>query len=131
VSVDDGAPTEVSAGRALTLDTQAHSLVFSCRKLSKEYSVCDESRMTIAAGVLAEPIDVRLHIRDAILRVDGDPKRRYDIPDNINVHVIVGGDTVIPMTSGAVWITVVERGETDRSQRVQVFAGRPVSLSFL
>jgi hypothetical protein len=44
---------------------------------------------------------------------------------------MIGEDTVVPLTqAAAVSITVVERGEPDRTQSVQLHAGRRVSVSF-
>jgi serine/threonine-protein kinase len=132
LSIDDAPAADVEEGRRITLDGQPHTLVFSCRKDLENQPVCDApQRQNVPAGAAADAVDVRLHIKDAMLRVDGDPKKSYGIKEYPTVRVLVGEDTTIPLSqAAALAVTVVER-ETDRTQSVRLHAGRKVTASFL
>jgi serine/threonine protein kinase len=133
VSVDDAPPVDAAEGKPVTVDSLSHTLVFSCRKDLENNPVCDAPyRQSVPAGTGADPIDVRLHIKDAIVHVEGDPRKTYGIKEYPAIRVIVGEDTTVPLSqAAALWINVIERGEKDRTQPVQLHAGRRAAVSFL
>ena len=131
VAVDGEEPLPVEEGKTVTLDTRAHTLQFTCQKDTDGSSVCEPKQRTIEAGDKAERVDVRLTIKSALLRVDGDPKRTYGIREYPGLRVVVGDVTVVPLSESALMVVHVVERETDNTQGATLRAGRQSSVSFL
>jgi serine/threonine protein kinase len=131
VEVDGQNLGEVTPGRSLSLDSSVHTLRFTCPKNVDGSLICDPLERTVEAGTRAEHLDVRLTIKPAILRVEGDPKRTYGIHEHPELRVISGEDTVVPLSDSASTVVHVIERETGRPITQELHAGKRVDVSFL
>jgi hypothetical protein len=121
LSVDGERPTDVTTGQTLTLDAKAHALTFACE-------VCLPQRVSVAAGDRDDTLRVSLPVKPAILIVQGDVDKTYQIVEEPQLVIRAGANT-IALKSMYQPITV-RQIETDALRPVRIQAGRGVTVAF-
>jgi eukaryotic-like serine/threonine-protein kinase len=124
----DGQPTrDVSTGDRVTLDGKAHALTFSCPRRGGD-DPCQVVRLAVGAGDKDDTLVVSVPVKPAILVVDGDMAKTYQVAQHPDFKVSAGTNTV-PLKSAYEPVTVNEM-ETGTSVSVRLEAGRTVHASF-
>lgn len=122
----DGTPgTEPTTGGVFTLDEKAHVLGFTCRD-----DVCEPKTISIVPGDKDESISIELRILPAKLVVEGDPSHSYGIEEMGHITLGSGVATEIAMKGGAETITVYDRSNPAKKQKVKLRAGKETTISF-
>jgi hypothetical protein len=122
LSVDGEAQRAVSTGWTLPLDTKAHLLTFSC-------DVCATPvQRAIAPGERDDTLTVTVPIKPAMLNVQGDVKKTYQIVEDPQLSIRAGANS-IPLASQFRSFTV-RQVETDVRERVRVEAGQTTAVLF-
>jgi eukaryotic-like serine/threonine-protein kinase len=121
VSVDDGPPRHVSTGDALSLDGKAHALAFTCE-------VCTVVHRDVAAGDKDDTMKMVVPIKPAMLFIEGDVDKTYQILQHPEVTVRAGTN-VVSLGSAFERVTV-EQIETKASVPVRLEAGNSVRAAF-
>ncbi|HSY25703.1 MAG TPA: protein kinase [Polyangiaceae bacterium] len=118
----DGQPARsVSTGDALSLDGNAHALIFSC-------PVCAPVEVPIAAGDKNDRLVVSVPIKPATLVVEGNAAKTYQIAQHPELTVRAGTNT-IALKSAFEHVTVKEI-ESGTVVSVRLEAGKSVRVSF-
>jgi tRNA A-37 threonylcarbamoyl transferase component Bud32 len=118
----DGQPARaVSSGDALTLDGNAHELVFSC-------PVCAPVDVSVAAGEKDDRLVVSVPIKPATLVVVGNAAKTYQIAQHPELSVRAGTNT-LTLKSAFEHVTVKEI-ESGTVVSVRLEAGKSVRVSF-
>jgi tRNA A-37 threonylcarbamoyl transferase component Bud32 len=118
----DGQPARsVSTGDALSLDGNAHALIFSC-------PVCVAVEVPVAAGEKNDRLVVSVPIKPATLVVEGNAAKTYQIAQHPELTVRAGTNT-IALKSAFEHVTVKEI-ESGTVVSVRLEAGKSVRVSF-
>ena len=131
VSIDDGSPILVNEGDRVSLDSRGHTLVFTCQTGADGKSPCDPLRKTIDPGERTEAVPAKLTIHPAVLRIEGDPNDTYGVVEYPSVKGRVGDDITLPLSDSAAPLVRVVDQVTGKSVRVQLYAGKSATASFL
>jgi eukaryotic-like serine/threonine-protein kinase len=118
VQIDQGEPIPVDPAAPLVLDSRAHSLLFSC---VSDY--CDKAATSVEPGTAAAPLTVKLTIKPSRLVVHGDPQHHFFLNGD-PAHPLRIGENEVPMTQSAVRVVRVTEVETERSESVELRAGK-------
>lgn len=122
----DGVPApDPDPTKSFTLDERAHSLAFTCAE-----DLCAPKTIVIAAGEKSEALTVELSIPPAKLVVEGEPSHPYGIDEMVNVTLVAGQETDIPMSGKNRSVTVFDRLDTSKRHVVKLWAGKRASVSF-
>ena len=129
MSVDDDSPVEVERGHAVTLDTGAHQLRFTCREFDQR-PVCDPLTLNIAAGEGNQTVAVKVNVKPATLTIEGDPSKSYRIEEYPKMHIVAGEKYQLPLTDGATRLVHVYEVESGAQVTVTIKAWRPEVAHF-
>jgi serine/threonine protein kinase len=121
VSVDGKPERPVSTGDAVTLDSEAHLLTFSC-------PVCTPIERSIAAGERSETLHVDVPIKAATLLVEGSAVDHYQIVQHPELRVEVGKNPI--RLKSAYELVTIEQMETGVQRQLRLEAGRAITVSF-
>jgi serine/threonine-protein kinase len=121
VSVDGLPGRLVDTGDALTLGTRSHVLAFSC-------SVCTPVQTTVDPGERDTTLVVSVPIEPAILIIDGDVSRTYQLVEHPEV-VVRAGTNAVALRSVYEPVTV-KQIETGDSVSVRLEAAKTMRASF-
>ncbi|HXX66227.1 MAG TPA: protein kinase [Polyangiaceae bacterium] len=121
VSVDRQPPRSVSTGDTLTLDSRAHALTFSC-------SVCVATQVAVSASEHDDTLVVSVPVKPAILVIEGEVDRTYQVVEHPEV-VARAGTTTIPLKSAFEHVTI-KQIETGASVSLRLEAGKSVRAQF-
>jgi serine/threonine protein kinase len=127
----DGDPTpalDLSKTTTLTLDSNLHTLKFTCK-----LDICFPTQRIIEPGERAPArLDVRLQIKPATLLIHGDPLKEYTLADDSSVKLVAGAAAnSIAMTDSGQRPTSVVEVVTNRKISVVLLAGQQKEVSFL
>lgn len=122
VSVDKQPPRSVSTGDTLTLDSRAHTLAFSC-------SVCATTQIAVSASERDDTLVVSVPVKPAILVIEGEVDRTYEVAEHPEV-VVRAGTTTIALKSAFEHVTI-KQIETGATVSVRLEAGKSVRAQFL
>jgi hypothetical protein len=105
VSIDGQPGREVSTGDTLTLSARGHSLAFTC-------PVCTSVQVGVEAAERDTTLVVSVPVKPAVLVVDGDVSRTYQIVEHPEVAIRAGTNSV-PVRSAYEHVTIkqVETGD--------------------
>ena len=117
LSIDGQPPIGVSTGDALTLDTRAHSLSFTC-------PVCTAVEVALAAGDRDGTLVASVPVKPATLVVDGDADGTYQILEHPELSVRVGTN-MVPLRSAFERVTV-RRIDTGDAVAIRLEAAKTV-----
>ncbi len=121
VSVDGKAGRPVSTGDAITLDSEAHVLTFSC-------PVCTPVDRSVGAGDKSETLRIDVPIKPATLLVEGSAADHYQIVQHPELHVDVGKNPI--RLKSAYELVTVEQIETGAERQLRLEAGQAVAATF-
>jgi hypothetical protein len=121
VAIDGQPERGVSTGDALTLGPKGHSLVFSC-------PVCTPVQVGVEAAEHDSTLVVTIPVKPAILVVDGDVSRTYQIVEHPEIAVHAGTNT-IPLRSAYEPVTVAQI-ESGTSVSVRLEAAKTMHAAF-
>jgi hypothetical protein len=121
VSVDGSGALAVSTGDALTIDSRAHTLTFTC-------PVCTPARVYVAAGEKGDTVVVAVPIKPATLVIDGTAESTYQMVEHPELTVTVGANAV-PLKSAFERATIKQL-KTGATVSVRLEAGVSVHASF-
>jgi serine/threonine protein kinase len=121
VSVDGKPERPVSTGDAVTLDSEAHLLTFSC-------PVCMPIERSIVAGDRSETLHIDVPIKAATLMVEGSAADHYQIVQHPELRVDVGKNPI--RLKSAYELVTIEQIETGAQRQLRLEAGRAVTVSF-
>ena len=127
VQIDGKEPQSVASGDALTLDSREHTLRFGCVK-----DACEPQSKPIAAGKGNEAVSVELRIKDATVVVEAsDPNTTYGIEEYPTMLIKPGTPVRISVRGySGNWITVLDRANPSRKQKVDLRPGQQTKLVF-
>jgi serine/threonine protein kinase len=121
VSVDGLPDRLVNTGDALTLGTRSHVLAFSC-------SVCTPVQTTVDPGEHDTTLVVSVPIKPALLIIDGDVSRTYQLVEHPEVVVRAGTNSLaLRSVYEPVTVKQIESGDT---VSVRLEAGKTLRASF-
>jgi serine/threonine-protein kinase len=121
LSIDGESMRAVSTGEALRLDTGTHTLSFAC-------DVCTPVQQVVGAGDRDETLTVAVPVKPAILDVQGDLDKTYQIVEDPQLLIRAGPNTV-GLKSMFRSVTVRQM-ETDLRVHVRLEAGKSVPAVF-
>ncbi len=121
VSIDGQPSREVSTGETLTLGARAHTLAFSC-------PVCTSVQVGVDASERDTTLVVSVPVKPAVLVVDGDVSRTYQIVEHPELAVRAGTNSV-PLRSAYEPVTI-KQIETGDSVSVRLEAAKTVHAAF-
>ena len=124
LSVDGAQAIPVRAGESLPLTSGNHELKYSCVQ-----DMCSPSTRKVAAGMQDVLGEVRLAVRHAMLRVEGDPNLGYSAVELPNLVLRTGRALQVPMSQGTLVLTVVQDA-TGARRDVILRAGKDAVVSF-
>jgi hypothetical protein len=121
VAIDGSGAMAVSTGDALTIDSRAHTLTFTC-------PVCTPARVYVAAGDRGDTVVVAVPIKPATLVIDGMAESTYQMMEHPELTVAVGANA-IPLKSAFERATIKQL-KTGATVSVRLEAGVSVHASF-
>jgi eukaryotic-like serine/threonine-protein kinase len=121
LSIDGESNRIVSTGEALRLDSGSHSLSFGC-------DVCLAVQQSLPAGERDETLTVTVPIKPAILNVQGDLDKTYQIVEDPQLVIRPGSNTVA--LKSMFRSVTIRQMETDMRVRVRLEAGKTVPAVF-
>jgi hypothetical protein len=121
VSIDGQPSREVSTGETLTLGARAHTLAFSC-------PVCTSVQVGVDASEKDSTLVVSVPVKPAVLVVDGDVSRTYQIVEHPELAVRAGTNSV-PLRSAYEPVTI-KQIETGDSVSVRLEAAKTIHAAF-
>jgi eukaryotic-like serine/threonine-protein kinase len=122
----DGAPgPEPGPGVSFAVDDKAHTLVFTCEK-----DMCEPQTKKVEPGTEDQPISVQMKILPAKLLVEGDPTHSYGIEELPGYTLGSGVTSDINMNGGTRTVTIYDRTDATKKQRVTLKAGQQESVTF-
>jgi hypothetical protein len=127
VSIDAQPTREVSTGDKLSLDGKAHALTFSCPRRGGD-DPCVAVHLTVAAGEKDDTLVVAVPVKPAILVVEGDVAKTYQVAQHPELAVRAGTNAVA--VKSAYEAVTVKEIETGASVSVRLEAGQTVHATF-
>ncbi len=121
VSIDGQPSRDVSTGATLTLGVRAHTLTFSC-------PVCTSVQVGVDASERDGTLVVSVPVKPAMLVVDGDVSRTYQIVEHPELAVRSGANSV-PLRSAYEPVTI-RQIETGAAVSVRLEAAKTVRAAF-
>ncbi len=127
VVVDNKEPQSVASGDTITVDGKDHTLRFGCVK-----DACEVQTKNVPAGKDDAKVSVELRIKDAIVVVDSsDPNTTYGIEEYPTMVIKPGVPQTISVRGySGNWITVIDRANPSRKQKVDLRPGQQTHLTF-
>ncbi len=120
--MDGKPPRDVSTGDALTVDTAAHSLIFSC-------PVCTPVQIALPAGDHSDRFPVTVPIKPATLEIEGAVDGTYQILQHPDLSVHAGTNTISLSNRTFEHVTVI-KVETGKPVKVDLQAGKTTRATF-
>jgi hypothetical protein len=121
VSIDGQPSRDVSTGSTLTLGVRPHALTFSC-------PVCTSVQVGVEASDRDGTLVVSVPVKPAMLVVDGDVSRTYQIVEHPELAVRSGANSV-PLRSAYEPVTI-KQIETGTAVSVRLEAAKTIHAAF-
>jgi serine/threonine-protein kinase len=121
VSIDGQPSRDVSTGDTLTLGARGHSLAFSC-------PVCTSVQVGVEASERDTTLVVSVPVKPAVLVVEGDVSRTYQIVEHPELAIRAGTNSV-PVRSAYENVTI-KQVETGDVVSVRLVAAKPMHAVF-
>jgi serine/threonine protein kinase len=123
MSVDGASPRDVKAMDTISLNSDAHSLTFTCAG-----DLCLPMTVAVPAGDKDLPVVAHLKIKPATLVIKGDSADNYQIVSRPEVHVGAGSN-LVPMKRTSEKVTIKQL-ETNNTQPATLTPGESVTVTF-
>lgn len=130
VSVDGKDPESKSAGDTIKVDDREHTFRFTCAE-----NACEPVTKKLAAGKKDDTLSAELKFKEATLTVTLDESVHHGDSPTFGIEqypalVVKPGAPVLVTVPSYRFVTLVDRGNPTRKQRVDLRPGQQVSVKF-